>query len=197
MFKARQNQPLADRLRDLVWPRIGFRRALTYLKHRMVRLTQSPHHIAMGFAAGAFAAFTPLVGFHFLIAGIIAWALDGSILASAIGTTIGNPLTYPLIWFSSYEAGALLLGQETLGPIDLTPLHDGSHRFLADPAGYAATFWQILEPVIVPLSLGSILLGVVAAAVCYFAIRPLVRTHRERRLVRIARAAASNRGDAP
>jgi uncharacterized protein (DUF2062 family) len=191
VFKARQNQPLADRLRDLVWPRMGFRRALAYLGHRMARLTQSPHHVAMGFAAGAFAAFTPLVGFHFVIAGIIAWAFDGSILASAIGTTIGNPLTYPLIWFSSYEAGAVFLGEESAGVIDLSPLHGAIGQLIADPAAFAATFWHVLEPVLVPLTIGSTLLGALAGLACYAAVRPLVRAHRERRLVRIARAASS------
>jgi len=197
VFKPRQDQPLAERLRNLVWPRIGFRRALVYLKHRMVRLTQSPHHVAMGFAAGAFAAFTPLVGFHFLIAGVIAWALGGSILASAIGTTVGNPLTYPLIWFSSYEAGALLLGAGRVGRVDLSPLHGSFLHLLDDPAGFAAAFWRVMEPVIVPLTLGSTILGGLAGALCYFTIRPLVRAHRERRLVRIARAAAANRAPAP
>lgn len=197
MLKSRRNQPTAERLRNLVWPRIGFRRALVYLKHRMVRLAQSPHHIAMGFAAGAFAAFTPLVGFHFLIAGGIAWALDGSIIASAIGTAIGNPLTYPAIWFASFETGALLLGAERVGPIDLSPLHGSLLHLLDDPAGFASTFWRVMEPVIVPLTLGSTILGMLAGAFCYLTIRPLVRAHRERRLVRIARAAAANRAPAP
>lgn len=59
MIKPRQNQPTAERLRNLVWPRIGFRRALVCLKHRVVRLTHSPHHVAMGFAAGACASPAP------------------------------------------------------------------------------------------------------------------------------------------
>ncbi len=195
VFKARKQPSLPDRMRDLVWPRIGFRRAFAYILHRMARLAQSPHHVAMGFAAGAFAAFTPFVGFHFVIAGIIAWIFGGSIIASAIGTTIGNPLTYPLIWFSSYEAGTLFVDHDKhIASIDLSPLHDSYGQILSDPVGFAQTFWHVLEPVIVPLSIGSTILGILAAALCYFAVRPLVRTYRERRLIRIAKAAALNRG---
>ena len=130
-----------------------------------------------------------------VIAGIIAWIFGGSIIASAIGTTIGNPLTYPLIWFSSYEAGTLFVDHDKhIASIDLSPLHDSYGQILSDPIGFAQTFWHVLEPVIVPLSIGSTILGILAAALCYFAVRPLVRTYRERRLIRIAKAAALNRG---
>jgi len=103
MFLRRKSPGFWLRVRNLIWPKMGLSRAWRYVVHRMARLKASPHAIALGFAAGAFASFTPFVGLHFILAGLIAFALRSSILASAIGTVVGNPLTFPFIWLSTYN----------------------------------------------------------------------------------------------
>ena len=49
----------------------------------------------------------------FILSGIIAYLLRGSIIASAIGTFIGNPLTFPFIWALVYSTGSLMVGIDT------------------------------------------------------------------------------------
>ena len=51
----------------------------------------------MGVSAGVFISFLPIPGFHFLLAALVAWCLAGNVVASALGTAFGNPLTFPVI----------------------------------------------------------------------------------------------------
>ena len=66
---------------ELLWPRGGWTRAFHYVKHRMKRLPDSPERIARGVWAGVFVTFTPLFGFHFVVAVLLARLLKGNILA--------------------------------------------------------------------------------------------------------------------
>ena len=52
MFKRRRKRSLAERLRDVFWPRMPWRRIRVYYKHRMGRLPGTPYFIAAGFATG-------------------------------------------------------------------------------------------------------------------------------------------------
>lgn len=112
LFARRDPRGLFRRAREILWPRSGFRRAAIYLGYRVVRLPGTPYSVAAGFAWGAAVSFTPLIGFHFLLAGVGAWLSRASIFASAIGTIVGNPWTFPLIWIWIYQCGAWILGQE-------------------------------------------------------------------------------------
>lgn len=97
MFLRGKKQGFWLKVQNLIWPKMGLSRAWRYLVHRMARLSASPHAIALGFAAGAFVSFTPFIGFHFILAGLLAFSLRASIIASAIGTVVGNPVTFPFI----------------------------------------------------------------------------------------------------
>ena len=89
----------------MLWPTMGWRRAWVYTKHRLVRLKDSNHAIASGLAIGAAVSFIPIPGTHILQAAGFTWLLRGNILASFIGTLVGNPWTIPLMWWSSYKVG--------------------------------------------------------------------------------------------
>ena len=110
MFKRRHKPTRLSRVRDFFWPRAGWRRSLSYLAHRMRRLPGTPYSIAAGFACGAAISFTPLFGLHFALAALLAWLIGGHLLASAIGTVVGNPWTFPFIWLWIYELGNWMLG---------------------------------------------------------------------------------------
>ena len=97
IFKRREKPSLLYRIREFFAPRKGFWRGMDYIGKRMRRLPDSPHRIALGFACGAVASFTPFFGFHFFVAAGIAWVLRANIVASLFGTIVGNPLTFPFI----------------------------------------------------------------------------------------------------
>jgi hypothetical protein len=71
---------------DVLWPKGGWTRAATYVKHRLNRLPDSPHRIARGIMAGVFTVFTPFYGLHFFMAAGFALLLRGNVVAALLGT---------------------------------------------------------------------------------------------------------------
>ena len=106
----RSTEPWAARVRVVLWPRESWRRSLRYQSLRLIRLHRNPHTVALGLAVGAFVAVLPVIGIQMLMAVAIAWLLRGSAAAALAGTFVANPLTYPGLWFASYEMGCMILG---------------------------------------------------------------------------------------
>ena len=122
-----------------------------------MRLNASPHTVAFGFAIGIFMSFSPFLGFHLGLSGLIAWLLRANIAASMLGNFLGNPITYPFMWAAVYQVGGLMLGNTpTLNAIDLAALNFD-----------AASFWDIFMPFLV----GSIPVGIVVGMIFYFPVR--------------------------
>ena len=80
-------------------------RIISYYKLRLARLPDSNYAISSGFACGAMVSFTPLLGFHFVLAVIFAYLIRGNFIAALIGTVVGNPITFPFIWGLIYKTG--------------------------------------------------------------------------------------------
>lgn len=192
---------------EVVYPRGGWRRAASYMGHRLSRLPDTPDRIARGIAAGTFASFTPLFGFHFIVAALLGRVLGGNILAALLGTFFGNPLTFPLIVETSVQLGSWLLG-----------LGEGLHFPQVMTAfGYAsAELWTnlyalvtggtpnwfrlrlFLGRVFLPYLLGGVMLGVVWGVLAYFVSLPLIRAYQTRRRNRLRdRFEASRRASPP
>lgn len=169
----------------MIWPRRGLRRAWTYIWHRVTRISATPHVIAIGFAAGAFASFTPFVGFHFIVGGILALIVRGSVLASALGTSVGNPLTFPFIWYATYNLGGYLLGYAHRGDISITFPEGMALMLFTDPAGFWQIFWDALGPLIIPMLVGSLPLGLTVAVISYLLVRPAVTGYQSRRKIKL------------
>ena len=166
LFRRRHYPGLLLRVRELFWPRAGWWRVSYYLMHRVRRLPGTPHGIAVGFAFGAAISFTPFIGFHFALAALLTWAIGGSILASAIGTAVGNPWTFPFIWIWCYRLGTWMLGS---GHVDLSA--DLSISFIFDNP------WRVL----LPMFLGSLPTGLVAWIAIYWPVRRMVEGYHHRR----------------
>ncbi|MEM7070296.1 MAG: DUF2062 domain-containing protein [Pseudomonadota bacterium] len=112
MFKPKKPQPLWRTLRKLVWPDMTFKRVFTYFCLRLARLKDSIDAISIGFAFGAALSFTPLFGLHIAIAAGLSLMFRGNLLSAIIGTIVGNPWTFPFIWWSSYQLGQLILARD-------------------------------------------------------------------------------------
>ena len=105
LFSRRLPVSVASHLRQAIWPRSGWNRAVRYLWLRLSRADGSPHGIAIGVAAGIFAAFVPVLGIQMTLAVGLAHILRGSMLGALAGTFVGSPITYPLMWAGSYRLG--------------------------------------------------------------------------------------------
>jgi hypothetical protein len=89
----------------------NLKRMGTYYWFRLNRLPGSTYSISAGFACGSMVSFTPLLGLHFLLAILFAYFLRANLFAALIGTAIGNPITFPLIWGLIYNIGAFIISK--------------------------------------------------------------------------------------
>ncbi len=179
MFQRRNQLTIFQRLKALVWPQHGWRRSTLYIAHRLGRLPGTPYRVAAGFACGAAVSFTPFFGFHFLLAALLSLILRGNILASAIGTVIGNPWTFPFIWAWTYGLGWRLIGARN------------SHQ-LSDELTLQYIFENTLN-VLWPMAVGAVPTAIVVWIVAFLPIFTIVKQYQRARQWRIRRKASKAR----
>lgn len=194
VFKRRDKPPLQDRLREAILPRRGWARAIEYIAHRIRRLPDTPHRIALGFACGAMVSFTPFFGLHFILAAALAWVVRGNILAGLIGTLVGNPLTFPLIAWISMALGRRILGTGLTGR-DFERVMDafvlvgeGLWQTFLSLFGIGTSQWGkvtlIWSEVALPYLVGGLLPGLVTAIALYYVVRGVVAAYQAARAAR-------------
>jgi len=192
IFKRRDRPGILERMREFLYPRKGFWRGFTYVSKRMRRLPDSPHRIALGFACGAFASFTPLFTLHFVVAALIAWMLRANIVAALFGTVVGNPISFPAIASACLWFGDLLLGRSGEAGADFDAVMDAFgagatalwHSFLSlFDAGTADLdgLGVFVDTVFLPYLIGGSILGLIAGFASYWLLGPLITAYQERR----------------
>ena len=113
MFRRRVPLSWRARLREIILPRKGFSRLYSYMAQRVLRMPGTPYSLAAGFACGVAVSFTPLIGFHLVLAAVLAYLMRGNVIASWAGTIVGNPWTFPFIFILLHKVGIYL--SETIG----------------------------------------------------------------------------------
>lgn len=182
LFRRRKPEGFFDRMRTALWPRRSFGRSFHYFIKRVLRLTATPHAIAAGVAAGVFASWTPLLGFHFILAFAVSFVLAGNMVAAALGTAFGNPLSFPFIWALTLKIGNMLIGNEA-GPGEK---HVDLHALLS-----RLDVSQLWDPVLKPMLIGAIPPGIITAVGFYILTYWGVRAFQTRRKSRLAARATA------
>lgn len=175
LFKRRDKASILENIRIFLWPRRSWARSVNYVLLRVNRLSGSAHAIALGCAVGIFVSYTPIMGFHFLAAATLAYLVGGNLLASALGTFFGNPITFPFIWASAYKFGHWILGNE-VDEFRVDGLLDAFSN------GIIHALDNAYEIYIKPMMIGGIPLGFVCGFFGYFIIRKLVENYQSRRV---------------
>jgi uncharacterized protein (DUF2062 family) len=187
LFRRRNPQPVSERLKTWFWPRRSFGRSLKYFAKRILRLRGTPHAVAAGVAVGVFIAFLPIPGIHLVIAAVLSWLVAGNVVASAFGTTVvGNPLTWPAIWAATYALGRFVLG---------TRAHAATPHF--EHMLHHMRLSQLWHPLLEPMLIGAVPLGLVAALLSYGLTRWGVDVFNRQRQARLARRAQQGRVASP
>jgi len=191
LFRRRKPAHWRETLRISLWPRRSWARSAAYVTKRILRLTGSPHAISAGVAAGVFASFTPFMGFHFLTAFIVAYIIAGNLLAAALGTFFGNPVSFPFIWASTYTTGNFILNRtssHTQGGLGETLKSLGGNwdQGISSIFSHLVAIWN---PIIKPMLVGSIPVGVSVSIAVYIVTRWLAVKFRDRRNRRLKRKA--------
>ena len=168
MFQRRNPRTILQNLKELFWPSMGWVRAFQYTKHRVIRLSDSTHNIALGLAIGAAISFTPILGTHFIQAGFLAYIVRCNLIAALICTFIGNPWTFPFMWWAAISLGSFLF--QSFGLPAQTSLPDHANFSIV---------WDIVqnEPmrIFLPWLVGGYLLAFVCAPIAYGIFFQLVK----------------------
>lgn len=194
LFRRRKPEGLFHRARTFLWPRRSFSRSFQYVTKRILRLSATPHAVAAGVAAGVFISWTPFIGLHLILAAALTYILAGNMLASALGTAFGNPLTFPIIWSATYNLGKFLQDGRILegrSDIDLISAIRMSQFRVHGLWDHLAALWP---PLLKPMLLGALPLGLITAAICYALTYWAVLTFREQKRKRLAARARRRLG---
>lgn len=151
------------KMREALWPSMGWRRTFHYYRHRMFRTGDSAYKITAGLAAGAAICFTPFLGLHIIQAAVLAWLIRASLVAGIVGTAVGTPWTYPFMFVASYHVGMWLCGLAGLGELAAPP--EDFVMANADHEPWQFFSYMIEHPmkVLLPLTVG----GYVCAALSW------------------------------
>ncbi len=135
-----------------MWRRWSFSRQFKLNLIRLLRIRDTPERIARGMALGLFIGMTPTFGVQMGLGFAAAYMLGENKLAAILGVWVTNPLTAPFIYGLEYEMGRFLLG------LPYPPMQvEFNYQFIKNFG------WQVMFP----LSLGSLLFGIVAAVLGY------------------------------
>ena len=186
IFKRRDKRLTFGRLKELLLPKKGWRRALDYFIHRVKRLPDTPHKIAIGIATGVFCSFTPFFGLHFFLAAFVAYIFKGNVVAALFGTFFGNPVTWPFIASFSVKLGQIILGYpvtnfETFLE-HFVEASDATIQGVKSLFGYGESDWALLysffRDLFLPYFIGGFVLGLIAALFTYFVFRPIIYAYK-------------------
>ncbi len=169
-----------------LWPEMGWRRLWRYTVYRVIRLPGTPYGIAAGFACGAAVSFTPLIGLHVVLGMVVAWLIRGNMVAALIGTVLGNPWTFPLIWVWTYKLGIWLgagshsatSSEQRVGGL-LPDVVDGILRF--DVRFLVAEVWPIMAPMLA----GGAVTATVVWIVAFLLLKRVLDIYQNRRAARV------------
>lgn len=137
----------------------------------------TPYRIAAGVASGAAVSFTPFIGFHFVLAMLLSLLIRGNVIASAVGTAVGNPWTFPFIWAWTYMLGRWMLGVGDFSGID---------QALTFPT-FAEIFFERPAAIFWPMLLGSLPTCLVAWVAVYLPVTVMVSQYQRGRRRRLRR----------
>ncbi len=177
-------------LREQVYPRGGFKRAIRYVVHRMRRLPDQPHRVARGMFAGFFVGFLPLPGLQFLAAWGAARLVRGNVLAALLGTFNTNPVTTPFFAVLAMTLGHWIMGIEA--PLNAKYIghafgkagHDLWFNFLA-LFGPQKAQWdgliQFWHEIYVPYLIGALGPALILSTIAYYVTIPLVEAYQKAR----------------
>lgn len=177
-------------LREMVYPKGGFKRATRYVIHRMRRVPDTPHRVARGIFAGSLIGFLPLPGLQFVAAWIAARIMKGNLLAALLATFNTNPITTPFFAVLAMTLGHWIMGIEA--PLNAEYIG----RAFADAGGdlwfnVMALFgpekarWggliKFWHEIYVPYFIGALGPGIVLSLIAYYITIPLVEAYQKAR----------------
>ncbi len=169
--------------------RRGWRDALRYVVHQRA----TPEAIARGMAIGLLITFTPTVGIQIPLAILFATLLNANRLSAILPVWLTNVLTVPPTYAFTYWLGAHFVPGKRLGFREVLEkfTHKVDKHFFFELHKHFAEFLKVSRDLLIPMTIGGLIVGAVAAAIGYPLTLRWVRRRRARRSEQIRRRAFS------
>ena len=196
VFKRRNKLPILQRFRESVLPKRGWMRAVRYVGHRIKRLPDTPHRIALGLAIGIAISFSPFFGLHMVFGVLLARLFRANGLAGFLGTFFGNPLTFPFIVGLSFGLGRWITGASGFRPESggvqaafsnaLIGLWNTIKSWFGVGQSEMERLVDFWHQFFLPYLIGGIIPGLAFGVAGYFVSRPLIQAYQNHRRVKMA-----------
>jgi len=161
------------------------KRIRLFFIYRVLHVDDTPHRIALGVAVGVFVAWTPTMGFQMLLAVLLATLLRANKLVGIPFVWISNPVTtVPIYHWIDYHVGLTILGSQYPPPNFSKAIMVGGSWWLETWVNRIGAFWEAIWQAFMPISLGSLVVGLTCGGATYLAVRYAViayRRHRHRK----------------
>lgn len=168
-------------------------RRLRYLSRRLLRAlgkaTGTSHQIALGVGIGFFVAWLPIIGIQMVVSVIICQILGANKVVPIFPVWLTNPVTFIPVYSVNYWVGWKILGGPPLSDIVAVfrrmleaPDATGDGRLAAWWEGVRHGFSELLSMgwnMLIPLCVGSAIVGLALAFPSYFLTRKFVDSFRE------------------
>ncbi|WP_413154481.1 DUF2062 domain-containing protein [Bartonella sp. cb54] len=184
LFRRRESVNFIKRIRLWLWPRRSFSRSFCYMRKRILRISATPHKVALGFAVGIFLACSPLLGVHIILAIVFSWILRGNFAAAIIGTVFSNPLTFLFIVMVDYKIGYLCLSLFN----DVNEISLSQIRALFDGltlSNASLLFKDAWNSIMMPMIIGGIFLGFILGSFSYIGVYRAITRFQQKRYQKI------------
>lgn len=186
LFRRRDKKPFWLNIRHAIQPQKGWKRVMLYFVFRLKRLQGTPEFIARGFAFGVAINFWPILFTHLIGGYLLCRLFKGNLISMFIGTLLGNPWTFAIVYPLSYKLGKVFLG--------LRPYHN-PHSIDSSEEIWARLWpihdWHqlniVFNDLILPLTIGGVMLGIPSALFGYFVVRNTLRIYQAQRRKRLQR----------
>lgn len=143
----------------------------------MVGAQEDPARLAAAWAVGIGLGLSPLLGFHALIALLVAVVFRLNKVDALLGTLVINPWTLAVYFPAATVVGSWITGVK-VPRIAIPPLR----TFLDAGVWREQASW--LRPLLVAWAAGAAVIATVVGVVTFFALRELIAHHRRRHAAR-------------
>jgi hypothetical protein len=172
--KMSKKNSLLLKLKRMVYPKKGYIKTFKLLFHKIGRNHDKKHSAAIGVAAGVAVSFTPLVGFHILLAALICLLFGGNTLMSIIGTLAGNPVTFPIFWYLSHCVGSRIIIKNV--NVHLNEFFEALFSLDFD------LIWEKFSYIYFQTLAGGVVFGLIVFGVIYYLTLRFIEKYKEARV---------------
>lgn len=167
--------------------RRGWRDALRYVVHQRA----TPEAIARGMAIGLLITFTPTVGIQIPLAILFATLFNANRLSAILPVWLTNVFTVPPTYAFTYWIGVHFTGgpRLTFGEVLAKFSHKVDKHFFFELHKHFVEFLKVSRDLLVPMTIGGLIVGGIAAAIGYPLTLRWVRRRRARHVENIRRRA--------